>query len=140
VQEHERAAGGWQSEWATISSIVQETGLAVASMMEVAEGLTTDAARMRANLEATHGTIFAERANLLLSKKLGRESSFRIVEGALAESVAKNRNFVEVLGEMPEVTAVLDTQALKNLQSPEHYLGVAEKFRRNLTTGKKDSA
>src|ERR1700685_4596926 len=60
VQEHERALGGWQSEWPTVSGIIQASGLAAASMAEVAEGLTVDPARMRANIERTHGVIFAE--------------------------------------------------------------------------------
>jgi 3-carboxy-cis,cis-muconate cycloisomerase len=139
VQEHERAAGGWQSEWATISSIVQETGLAVASMIEVAEGLTVDAAAMRANLEATRGTIFAERATMLLAGKLGRDAASSLVNRAIDESLTRQRNFVEVLAEMPEAAAVLDARALKDLQSPGHYLGVAEKFRRNLAGGQKGS-
>jgi 3-carboxy-cis,cis-muconate cycloisomerase len=62
VQEHERATGSWQAEWATIARVVQDTGLALASMREVAEGLTVDAVKMRANIDATRGAIFAERA------------------------------------------------------------------------------
>jgi 3-carboxy-cis,cis-muconate cycloisomerase len=137
VQEHERAAGGWQSEWATISSIVQETGLAAASMAEVAEGLAVDAARMRANLEATHGTIFAERATMLLSGKLGRELTSSLIERAIAESVDIGRNFVEVLAGMREVKEALDAATLRDLQSPESYLGAAEEFRRRLAQSQK---
>jgi len=137
VQEHERAAGGWQSEWATISSIVQAAGLAAASMAEVAEGLTVDAARMRANLDATRGTIFAERATVLLSGKLGRELTSSLVERALAESAATGRNFVDVLAGMPEVIAVLDAPTLRDLHLPESYLGAAEAFRRNLLSSHK---
>jgi len=137
VQEHERAAGGWQSELATISSIVQETGLALASMAEVAEGLTVDPAAMRANLDATHGTIFAERATLLLAERLGREKASALVNRAIEESLATQRNFVDVLAESPQATAVLDAAALHDLRSPEHYLGVAEQFRRNLIEDKK---
>jgi len=136
VQEHERAAGGWQSEWATISSIVQATGLAVASMAEVAEGLRVDTARMRANLDGTRGTIFAERANILLSAKLGREAASSLIERALAAS-AKGRDFVDVLAEMPEVARVLDSATLKDLRSPGSYLGSAEQFRTNLMRSQK---
>ncbi len=136
VQEHERAAGGWQSEWTTISSIVQAAGLAVASMAEVAEGLSVDAASMRANLDATRGTIFAERANILLSTKLGREAASSLVERALAAS-AKNRDFVDVLAEMPEVAKALDAATLRDLRSPEAYLGSAEQFRSNLVRSQK---
>lgn len=140
VQEHERAAGGWQSEWSTVSAIVQQTGLAVASMAEVAEGLTVDTVAMRANLDAARGTIFAERATIMLSERLGREAASTLVSRAVEESSAKQRNFVDVLGEMPEVTAVLGSAALKDLRSPERYLGVAEQFRRNLMAKQKTSS
>jgi len=137
VQEHERAAGGWQSEWATISSIVQETGLAVASMAEVAEGLTVDASRMRANLEATHGTVFAERATVLLSGKLGRELTSSLIESAVTESAGTGRNFVEALAGMREVREALDAATLSDLQAPESYLGAAEEFRCRLARPQK---
>jgi 3-carboxy-cis,cis-muconate cycloisomerase len=53
LQEHERGVGGWQSEWTTVQDIVQAAGVALESMMEVAEGLTVDAGRMRSNSETT---------------------------------------------------------------------------------------
>jgi 3-carboxy-cis,cis-muconate cycloisomerase len=139
IQEHERAAGGWQSEWSTISSIVQETGLAVASMAEVVEGLTVDAEAMRANLDATHGTIFAERATIMLSKKLSREAASSLVSRAVEQSSATQRNFVDALAEIPEASAALGTAELRDLRSPERYLGVAEEFRRNLIAEQKKS-
>ena len=74
VQEHERAAGGWQAEWSIVSGVVQNTGLAIACMAEVAEGLAVDPERMRANIAATRGVIFAERAAMLLGKKIGRDN------------------------------------------------------------------
>jgi 3-carboxy-cis,cis-muconate cycloisomerase len=138
VQEHERAVGGWQSEWATISAIVQATSLATASMAEVAEGLTVNAARMRENIDATRGTIFAERATMLLAKKLGRDAASKIVEQAVRQSVASDRDFASVLAEMPEAKKVLDASTVKDLQSPEAYLGVAEQFRRSLVNPKAD--
>ena len=136
VQEHERAAGGLQSEWSTIGSIVQAAGLAVAAMSEVAEGLTVDAARMRANLDATRGTIFAERANILLSAKLGRDAASSIVDRALA-ATTKGRDFVDALSEMPEAAKVLDAATLSDLRSPGSYLGSAEQFRSNLVRSQK---
>jgi 3-carboxy-cis,cis-muconate cycloisomerase len=132
VQEHERAVGGWQSEWATISAIVQAASLAATSMAEVAEGLTVNAARMRENIDATHGMIFAERATMLLAKKLGRDVARKIVEQAVQQSAGSNRDFVTVLSEMPEVRNVMDPSALKDLRAPEKYLGAAEEFRRTL--------
>jgi 3-carboxy-cis,cis-muconate cycloisomerase len=89
VQEHERAVGGWQAEWTTVQGIVQSAGVALESMAEVAEGLTVDPSRMRANIEATHGAIFSERAKLMLpavespEDYLGSAETFRrrLLEG-----------------------------------------------------------
>ena len=132
VQQHERAVGGWQAEWPVIASIVQSTGLAAASMKEVAQGLSVDPGRMRANLDSTKGVIFAERAMMLLGAKLGRDIAHKVLEEATRKSVAQGRHLAEVLGEMPEVTSRLEPSILQTLEDPEHYLGSAEAFRQAL--------
>jgi len=55
VQEHERAAGGWQAEWPAMVEIVGATGSALAAMTGAIEGLTVYPERMRANLAAAPG-------------------------------------------------------------------------------------
>ena len=132
VQEHERAVGGWQAEWPVVSEVIQATGLAIASMAEVAEGLTIDPARMRANIEATRGIAFAERAAMLLASSIGRDVAHRLLEQATRRSVEENRRLTDVLREMPEVTRHLSSEALNDLDKPEAYLGVAEEFRKRL--------
>jgi 3-carboxy-cis,cis-muconate cycloisomerase len=129
VQEHERALGGWQSEWPTVSGIIQASGLAVASMAEVAEGLTVDPTRMRANIEATNGVIFAERAVMLLGDKLGRDVAHKLLEEATRKSIAEGRSLTSVLSDMPEVTRHLDAASVRDLDVPEQYLGMADEFR-----------
>jgi len=52
VQEHERAAGGWQAEWPTLAALIQATGAASEAMAGVAEGLTIDRERMQRNMAA----------------------------------------------------------------------------------------
>lgn len=116
VQEHERAVGGWQAEWATVQAIVQAAGLALEAMAEVAEGLTVDVDRMRRNIEATLGAVFAEKATMLLAREMGRETAHRAVE----ESMLKT-------GSPPN---------LPGLRDPEGYLGSAESFRQRLLNGK----
>jgi 3-carboxy-cis,cis-muconate cycloisomerase len=132
IQENERGVGGWQAEWPTISAIVQSAGLAAASMTEVAEGLTVDTDRMRANIASTRGVIFAERAMILLGKALGRDVAHRVLEEATHRSITQQKHFSEVLNEMPEVTAHLDTAVIRSLEDPEQYLGAAETFRKQL--------
>jgi len=132
VQEHERAAGGWQAEWSIIAGVVQNTGLAVASMADVAEGLIVDTDRMKANIAATRGLIFAERASMLLGKKLDRDRAHHLLRDAGAKAVAAKRNLHDVLAEMPEVAKHLRPTELRDLENPEQYLGFAEEFRRRL--------
>jgi 3-carboxy-cis,cis-muconate cycloisomerase len=129
VQEHERAVGGWQTEWLTVAGIIQAAGLAAASMAEVAECLTVDPARMRANIEATHGVVFAERAMMLLGKKLGRDVAHKLLEEATRRSIAEGHCLVDVLSGMPEVMQYCDATALRELEVPEQYLGMADEFR-----------
>jgi 3-carboxy-cis,cis-muconate cycloisomerase len=110
LQEHERGAGGWQAEWATVEALVQAAGVALESMAEVAAGLKVDVARMRANIDATGGAVFAEKAEMLLAREMGRGAA----RGVVAESVRKT-------GSPPE---------LPGLREPADYLGSAEIFRR----------
>ena len=50
IQEHERAAGGWQAEWQILPDVVQTTGSALAAAAGAIGGLTVFPDRMRANL------------------------------------------------------------------------------------------
>ena len=134
VQEHERGLGGLQAEWPVVATVVQLTGVAVASMAEVAEGLAVDTEKMRANIEKTNGLIFAERALMLLGPKLGRDVAHKILEGAARKSVQEGRNLAAILAEIPEVTAHLSAAELNELERPEQYLGSAEAFRKALIT------
>jgi len=115
VQEHERGLGGWQAEWHLVEGIVQSAGVAAESMAEVAEGLTVDAARMRANIDATRGSVFAERAMMMLAPEMGREAAYQKVAEAVRQT-----------GSPPD---------LPGLQAPEDYLGCADEFRRRLLEG-----
>jgi len=110
------------------------TGVAVASMAEVAEGLSVDTEKMRVNIEITNGLIFAERAMMLLGPKLGRDVAHKILEGAARRSVHEGRNLAAVLADIPDVTAHLSAADLKELETPEQYLGSAEAFRTALMT------
>lgn len=121
AQEHERGAGGWQAEWATIARVVEDTGLALASMREVAEGLRVDASRMRANIDATGGLIFAERAMILLGARIGRDAAHKLLEEAV-----QHETLTQVLAK------VLSAEEIQELNVPERYLGSAETFRRQL--------
>ncbi len=132
LQEHERGVGGWLAEWPVVAAVIESTGVAIASMAEVAEEVSVDAQKMRLNIEHTKGAIFAERAMMLLGAKLGRDVAHKVVEGAVRKSVKEGRHLAAVLAETAEVTTHLGRAELKGLEEPEQYLGSAETFRKAL--------
>lgn len=140
VQEHERGVGGWQAEWPIVESVIQSTGLAAASMAEVAEGLSVDPARMRTNIDAAHGVVFAERAMMLLGSKLGRDVAHKLLEEATRKSVAQGKPLSEVLTEIPEVASHIEPSTLRQLELPEQYLGSAEAFREALLSSTRENS
>jgi 3-carboxy-cis,cis-muconate cycloisomerase len=131
VQEHERGLGGWQLEWSAVSDTVQATGAALAGIAATFEHLQVFPDRMRANLEATHGVVFAERAMLLLRAKVGREKAEAIVNTAIAET-GPSRTFAAALRSNAEAIAALGEQEIDALSTPGVYVSAAETVRREL--------
>jgi 3-carboxy-cis,cis-muconate cycloisomerase len=132
LQEHERSVGGWQAEWPVVAAVIQSTGVAIASMAEVAEGLSVDVLKMQLNIENTNGVIFAERAMMLLGAKLGRDVAHKLVEAAVRKSVKEGSNLAAVLAGTAEVNTHLSPAELEELETPEQYLGSADAFRKAL--------
>ncbi len=132
VQEHERAVGGWHAEWPTIAAAVQTTGSALAAMADAAGELSVDPDRMRANIEKTNGAVFAERAMMLMTPSMGKESAHKLVSDALARSRDTGKRFREALMEMPEVARAIPADVLTTIDVPEDYLGAAEILRTQL--------
>ena len=132
VQEHERGVGGIQAEWSTISGVIGSFGLALNAMAEVAEGLEVNSVRMLENIHATRGVIFSERIMMILGKSIGRDVAHKLLEKAVTRSDAEERRLVDVLAEMPEVTAHISAKDIREMDMPAAYLGEAERFRKQL--------
>jgi 3-carboxy-cis,cis-muconate cycloisomerase len=128
VQEHERALGGWQAEWDSLPDIVLLASGALRQMRDVAAGLEVDAARMRANLELTHGLIMGEAVMLALGAAIGRMAAHKLVEQASKQAAASGRHLREVLGSDAEVGRHLSPEALDKLLDPANYRGEAGAF------------
>lgn len=132
VQEHQRSVGAWHAEWPTMTALIQATGAALAAMAGVAEGLTIDPDRMRANIDSTGGAVFGEQLMMQLAPTLGRDHAHRIVGDAIERSRLTGASLSEVLLTVPEVTAVITPGALAILGRPEDYLGLSEELRQRL--------
>lgn len=137
VQEHERAVGGSQAEWATVAGVLQSTGVAIASIAEAVEGVTVNSERMLENLQLTRGAVFAEKASFLLSRKMGRERADQLLKQATDRQLLRNRTLSEVLKQLPEVQGKVNPETLSSLEDPQDYLGVARELSERLCGGPK---
>ena len=90
IQEHERSAGNWAAEWPTFPALALVTSGALGSIVDIAEGLEVDPARMRANLDITHGLIMAEAVSMKLAEKIGKAEAHKLVEEASKKAVCRN--------------------------------------------------
>ncbi len=128
IQEHERSAGNWASEWVTFPALALVTSGALASIVDIAEGLELDPKRMRKNLDLTHGLIMAEAVAMKLAEKIGKAEAHRIVEDASKMAAAQERDLKEVLLADKDVTDKLKAAEIEKLFDPLSYAGVAQIF------------
>jgi 3-carboxy-cis,cis-muconate cycloisomerase len=125
VQEHERGLGGWHAEWETLPEICTLTAGAIEHTLHVVSGLEIDVARMRANLEATRGLIFAEAVSMALAVKIGRQPAHELVEDACRNSIEQERPLLDLLADDVRVSTHLSRADLAKLFDPAAYLGSA---------------
>src|SRR2546430_1926119 len=123
VQDHERSAGPWQAEWPTLPNLLLVTSGALAAIVDIAERLPVDVARMRANLEATGGLIMAEAVAMALAEKIGKSEAHHLVEAASKKAVAEKNDLREVLANDPKVIAHLSVERIAKLFEPMAYQG-----------------
>jgi 3-carboxy-cis,cis-muconate cycloisomerase len=127
-QEHERAAGGWQAEWAAIPNLFCYTSGAVASVRGSVSGLEVDEARMKANLDASGGLIMSESLTMTLARKAGRPEAFRIVQSIVKRITGSGKTLRQAALEDGEVRAVLSPEEIDAALDPTRYLGSADAF------------
>ncbi len=114
-QEHERAAGGWQAEWATMDALLAVAAEAASAIAESLERLVVDPARMSANLSLAGDLPLAEAATTQLTPALGRAAAHALVEDACRRAVAGGASLTDTLAVAGHVVDL----------TPEHYLGAA---------------
>jgi 3-carboxy-cis,cis-muconate cycloisomerase len=126
VQDHERSAGPWHAEWPTLPMLLLVTSGALAAIVDIAEGLEVDAARMRSNLDTAHGLIMAEAVTFALAEKLGKSDAHHLAEAASKKAVAEKKHLREVLTADPRVNALLSTDDIAKLFEPMDYQGASQ--------------
>jgi 3-carboxy-cis,cis-muconate cycloisomerase len=122
-QEHERAVGGWQSEWATIPDLFRFTASAVEHARASLTDLQIDSAHMRANLDLTHGLVMAESLTMALAPHTGRSEAYRIVQAACKKAIESGIDLRQAALADEQVRATLSPEAIDKALDPAEYLG-----------------
>lgn len=128
IQEHERSAGAWAVEWPTFPALALVTSGALAGIVDIAQGLTVDAAQMRANLDATDGLIMAEAVSFRLAEKIGKSAAHKLIEEASRKAAAQKRHLKDVLAADKAVADLVSVRELETLFDPMNYQGAAQDF------------
>jgi len=122
-QEHERAAGAWQSEWPAVSEMFLFAGGATSRLMSMLSSLEVDAERMRRNLDLTDGLVMAEHVVIRLSRRTDPARARALVDAAIANARATDRPFEEVLTADEQIRRVLTEDELASALDPRNALG-----------------
>src|SRR2546427_9206487 len=89
----------------------------------IVEGLDVDPARMRENLELSHGLVYSQRVLLKLTDAgLARQVAYEIVQRNAMRAWKERQPFFELLAADPNVTARLSPDELKSCFDPAFYL------------------
>jgi 3-carboxy-cis,cis-muconate cycloisomerase len=127
-QQHERALGGWQAEWETLPQLVTLTGGVMQTTLELLTGMQVNTARMRANLDMTHGLIMAESVTLALAKFIGKQAAHHLVEQLCHRALDENQPLALLLSQHPGVTPHLSSTQIEHLLDPQHATGSNDHF------------
>jgi 3-carboxy-cis,cis-muconate cycloisomerase len=128
AQEHERAIGGWQAEWAALPRLFGFTAGAVDRVRGALDGLEVHPDRMRANLDAGGGLVMAEALSTALARELGKAEAQRLVQAVSRRVSLDGTDLRRAALDDPGVRAVLDPPAIDAALDPAHYLGSTDTF------------
>lgn len=112
VQEHERAAGAWQSEWDTLPRLATLTADAATAIVEALADLAVDTARMRAALDAAGGVACAEGLVAALTPALGRATAHTLVEAACARALHDGQSLAAVATADAQIVGTLGASGI----------------------------
>ena len=127
AQEHERAVGGWQAEWAAIPDLFRFTASAVERVRGMIGGLQIEPAHMRANLALTGGLIMAESLTMALAPHVGRPEAHRIVQAACDDAIRSGMDLRQA-ALAAQVRAHLSPEEIDRALDPGGYLGSTDTF------------
>ncbi|RJG11608.1 3-carboxy-cis,cis-muconate cycloisomerase [Massilia cavernae] len=125
-QQHERGLGNWQAELAEWPGLFLSAHGALAALNEAIGGLQVDPARMRANIDALGGLVFAEAVAGYLAGFIGRPAAHTMLETLSRVAVESGRHLADVVSDAIDADPVLRNQVdLAHWQSLFHPVAAA---------------
>lgn len=121
VQDHERGGIGWPLEWLVLPQMLAATGGALARAAGVFDGLYVDAERMRANLDASNGLVYAEAIAFALAAHMPLPDAQSLVKNACRATMEQGGHVIDRLE--AETDAPVDWRALRD---PVNLMGPAD--------------
>ena len=117
---HERAAGEWQIEWQVVPDLAALSAAALATAIELTDGLSVRPEQMARNMRINGGAIMSEAYMMALAPAFGRERAHDEIYAAV-RAASRNDHTLDdaVRDRLPESASVLGEGALQ----PEGYLG-----------------
>jgi 3-carboxy-cis,cis-muconate cycloisomerase len=128
AQEHERAAGAWQSEWESLRDALAMAGGAAAGAREALEALEVRPERMRANLESTGGLVMTESLVTSLAERVGAARARELIDAAAARAIDAETTLREQLTGDQAIAAELSEEEIDRALDPAAALGSADAF------------
>jgi 3-carboxy-cis,cis-muconate cycloisomerase len=128
AQDLERGTGPWQAELLALPQAFVLAHGALSQARFIAEGLVVDAARMRANLDATGGLIVSEAVMMGLAPVLGRMDAHHVVNDACDTVRDKGGSLTDALLGDARLAGKLDAAGIARMTDPAGYLGSAGAF------------
>jgi len=123
AQEHERGAGGWQTEWTVIPDAFRHTMRAAVHLRCALVALDVHADRMRVNLEAASGAVMAESLSTALAAHVGRPEAMRLTANVVEQAFRARMTLREAVSRDTRVSALLQGWELDRALDPAAYLG-----------------
>jgi 3-carboxy-cis,cis-muconate cycloisomerase len=123
AQEHERGAGGWQTEWTAIPDAFRHTMRAAVHLRTAVAALEVHTDRMRANLEEAAGALMAESLSTALAARVGRPEAMRLTATLVEQAFHAGLTLHEAASRDARVTRLLTPVELATALDPASYLG-----------------
>ena len=115
-QAHERGLGDWQAELAEWPGLFMSAHGSVHALADAAVGLSVDSARMRRNIDAQDGLVFAEAAVMLLAPHMGKARAQALLE-TLSRQTSAQRPLLQLAQQAiaadAQLAATVDAGALR---------------------------